>query len=722
MGFSSQKAAYQAIIDQPRSEKMNVLGMTNGTRNKIGTGASLLLASIMVFATLTAAGALAQEGMEEEGLDLETIYVVDIEEAVESVGFKPLVTRTAGPWGKKAILDTPYSINVMSSDLLKNAGVSSFDEIAKMNPLVQLKYPNASPRGTAFFNIRGFNLGQANGRKQNGIRRLFYGIPMEDKERVEVLSGLSGFLYGPTNVGGAVNFVTKRPTNEAFGSLILGFRDRGAPYGHLDFGGPIDKEGRYAYRFNAAGRNGQTAVRNQKQLNAMFSGAFDFHVTQDLLLRFAASHYENRNDNGPAEWRLEPGAKRPSAPSPKSKLAIGSSDKRIQDDFEAELDWKINEIFTVRAAFLYSDMDLPYRNYMVNRIMPDGSIVQALNFGFDNPETPINQIGGYIYVDSSFSTGWLDHKLTFGFSKDDLHLRMINPPNTTQIIGPILDQRTANANYMIGDEISWGDSWKFLLGANQSEFKVVNNLNLTTNKKSRLSPTASVLFKPLKNWTLYGTYMESLEPGGYVPGGYRNAGQYLTPYVSQQYELGAKAELGDMLLTLALFDIDKAYQYDINHSDGTKSRTSDGRERHQGLEFTATGKIMEHLRLYGGFTLMEAKIKKDTNNKVNGKTPVDVAEKMIKLYAEYDTPFLSGLTVNGGAYYTGSMYGDNLNTDKIPSVITFDMGLSYRAEIKGMPARLNFLVQNIADKQYWLSNQYLGAPRTFMLTAQFDFL
>ena len=36
---------------------------------------------------------------------------------------------------------------------------------------------------------------------------------MEDLERVEVFSGLSGFLYGAGNVGGTVNYILKRPTS-----------------------------------------------------------------------------------------------------------------------------------------------------------------------------------------------------------------------------------------------------------------------------------------------------------------------------------------------------------------------------------------------------------------------------------------------------------------------------------------------------------------------------
>ncbi|MDR1049830.1 MAG: TonB-dependent receptor [Deltaproteobacteria bacterium] len=676
----------------------------------------------LVLLTAGAGGLRAQPAGDDFMLDI--LYVTEVEEAVESEGFKPVVTRTAGPWGKSEIVDTPYSINVMSSDLIKNSGVSSFDEIAKMNPLVQLKYPNASARSTAFFNIRGFSLGQANGRLQDGVRRIFYGIPMEDKERIEVLSGLSGFLYGPTNVGGAINFVVKRPTMERTGSLLLGVKDNGTPYGHLDVGGPLDPEGRYGLRLNIAGRNGAMAYREQKQLSSVVSGAFDFHVTEDFLWRFAASHYVNKNENAPAEWWVAPGAVRPAALDPKTDLASGSRDKREQNDFSTDISWKISEQLSVRAAFLYSDMDLDYRDYKVNTFRPDGSIVSGYNIaGLNHPRTPVDQKGGYFYVDYNFETGPFAHNLTAGFSVDYLHLKMIDPPDATHPLDhDILDQRTTNASMVVGDEISFLEKYKVMLGGNFARYRVNDILNSRINKKRQFSPTVSLVYNPVEKVTLYGTYIESLEPGAFVGAGYVNSGQFLDPYVSKQYEIGAKADLGGMFLTLAWYRIDKSSNIYVVNPNGSRTMTRDGRQVHEGFELTGTGKIFDNWRVYGGLTVMRARLKNNNDRDLVGKIPVDVAESMAKLYMEYDLPFVQGLTLNGGAYHTGKMFGDALNTDLMRSVTLFDLGLSYRTEAAGHPLRFNFMLQNVADKKYWLSSYYLGNPRTFLLTSQIDFL
>ena len=41
-----------------------------------------------------------------------------------------------------------------------------------------------------------------------------------DFERIEVLKGPQGILYGGSNIGGAVKFVTKRPDPEAFSGRV----------------------------------------------------------------------------------------------------------------------------------------------------------------------------------------------------------------------------------------------------------------------------------------------------------------------------------------------------------------------------------------------------------------------------------------------------------------------------------------------------------------------
>lgn len=81
--------------------------------------------------------------------------------------------------------------------------------------------------------------------------------------------------------------------------------------------------------------------------------------------------------------------------------------------------------------------------------------------------------------------------------------------------------------------------------------------------KSAWTPTGSLIFKPFKGFSIYGTYIEGLENAGVAGtdfGGLpvTNPGP-AAPIVDTEYEVGAKAMVGKTLLTLAYFDITRAY-------------------------------------------------------------------------------------------------------------------------------------------------------------------
>jgi iron complex outermembrane receptor protein len=243
--------------------------------------------------------------------------------------------------------------------------------------------------------------------------------------------------------------------------------------------------------------------------------------------------------------------------------------------------------------------------------------------------------------------------------------------------------------------------------------------------KSRVTPTASLIYKPVPWISTYASYIESLLPGTIVPTTgsvtYTNAGQMLPPIVSEQYEVGAKATLGGLLLTGALFYIDETNQYASTNADGTQTYKQDGRVIHDGVEFTATGKATANLTLFGGLTLMDCKVDRTSSPVLEDKTPTNVAEQMAKLYAEYAVPWVRGLTLTGGVYYTGTFYGDAMNTDKLPSVITGDVGARYTTTVFEKPVILRLNAMNVTNQSYWISTYYTGAPRTIAFSVQMKF-
>ena len=118
---------------------------------------------------------------------------------------------------------------------------------------------------------------------------------------------------------------------------------------------------------------------------------------------------------------------------------------------------------------------------------------------------------------------------------------------------------------------------------------------------------------------------------------------------------------------------------------------------------------------------MDIGVEKSNNPALEGKKPTNAASRMGKIYAEYALPWIPGLSLTGGIYYTGEKYANVANTDKIPSYTLYDIGARYSTRLydKSLIVRLNVI--NLTGKDYWQNANYLGIPRTIAFSASMNF-
>ena len=86
---------------------------------------------------------------------------------------------------------------------------------------------------------------------------------MEQTAQIEVLTGLSGFFYGASSIGGTINYVSKKPTDERINKLTFGNTSGSNLYLHGDFGGQFDENGTFGYRLNVVTQDGDTHVEHK---------------------------------------------------------------------------------------------------------------------------------------------------------------------------------------------------------------------------------------------------------------------------------------------------------------------------------------------------------------------------------------------------------------------------------------------------------------------------
>ncbi|OLS64556.1 TonB-dependent receptor [Pseudomonas putida] len=673
-----------------------------------------------------------------------------------SAGYRTENVKNVGALGGMKLQDTPYSMSVVSQEFLKNTQTTSLDDVFKRNPATQLYGPRAAGYASAVA-IRGFS-GSGNMNIANDGLRFSNGADagnfIEDTEQLEIITGLTGFLYGPGTPGGLVNYVLKRPTYERYNSVTLGNAGGENYYLHGDFGGKIDDAGVFAYRLNVLTQDGETAIDLQKHRRQMISAALDWNVNDDLQIQFDASHRKNQVRGLSSYWYVFPGAERPDASSLKNDKLYSqkwSFSDNETDKAGVRANWRLNDTFTLRAAFAaqqYTD-EFTYTGPTINST---GFYSQPI-YAFAPIES--EEKSGSLFLDSVFATGPLGHKLTLGYQGNTTRVKQYEdhiPYPDWQYQSPVGtlpldqrpqvdkpswsighgDQRLANSaetnNFLIGDVITFNEQWSTILGVTHTQIKSYTNEFVyakafgtpeteTKYNKSKTSPNISLIYKPVPWLTTYATYIEGLQAGGVAPSDAINAGQALAPQISEQYEIGAKATVGETLFTLAFFNIDKPN----NYKNSAGLYTQDGRQENNGMEFSVTGKVVPELTVVGGITLLDPKVKKTAITANEGNAPTNVAKQLAKVYAEYDVDAIPGFALTGGAYYTGKQYADEANHESLPSFTTFDAGARYKMHVSDNDVTFRVNVANLANKEYWLNSFYLGDPRTVQFSAQLEF-
>jgi iron complex outermembrane receptor protein len=415
---------------------------------------------------------------------------------------------TSGPWGNKLVIDTPYSVSVVPQNLIESVVASDMDQIFKMNPVVQNSAPS-TVYGTPYVTIRGFDSQKG---VVDGVRlsSTLTGISTEEVANVEIMNGLSGFLYGVGNPWGVTNYVLKRPTYAPKLDVRVGNYGKQQRFAHIDLRGKIDPNGTFAYRLNMSFQDGETAKKNQNVARTMISGALDWSVAPDLLVQAEASHTYYRIDGidsrlyayantarGTFDHWIEPLA------NDKTWTPSWSYLQTKTDRAGANLKWKINDIFSLRAAYLYKRDAQESINIYPLYIGDTGNGEPGWQSGFASRSAPSYNYaqGAYAYLDSVFATFAIRHRLTIGASGDILRVKRHVTNSVSGGDSPIFtdpddlniwampsalnsyawgalhkSSQSKNTNVVIGDNIQFTGQISAMVGVNRSTVEA-RNLN-----------------------------------------------------------------------------------------------------------------------------------------------------------------------------------------------------------------------------------------------------
>lgn len=641
----------------------------------------------------------------------------------------------AGALGSRELKDLPFSIASFAADTIEEQRARTALDVLKNDPSVTPVTPGASYDGIA---VRGFSANALNNVRRDGLAtNVYMDVPLENKERVDVLKGLSGFLYGVGEPSGVVNYVLKRPTRDRFASLTGEGSSRDGRYFALDAGGPM-AGGDAGYRVNAATEKvGDYHHYGDLERNFV-SGAFDFRLGDGALLQLDADYQKKQLAASALLGPRSDGTLVP-AGSFDPRTLVGQPWGRYRSrgwNLGSRLDVTLAAgwLLTTQLGASRTGRDAAFPD--VYEVAPSGDVLSGDYYYA--PDQKFTTTAGQSYLSGKLDDGSIRHDLVFGVAAARNELRdggfLVFPETVGNIYAPRsfpkpdLDRataknrtRTTQRSLFASDTVSLGEHWQLLAGARYLRYG--SDTTFVGGGQRDFSvgttvPTAGLLFKPNTAVTFYGTYTEGFEQGAYAPVWASNGGQRLDPIRSRQREFGAKWQaLPSLLASVAWFDIDKPLQ-EVDPVDNVFKQH--GRQHHRGLELTANGALTERLSAIAGASWLDA-MQEDTGNpRLEGKRPSNTARFQANLFVDYRLAAIEGLAVNAGYFHVGDRYLDRANTVRVPGYGRWDTGLAYATRLAGAPSVLRLYVENLADRRYWQSAIYGGVlqgnPRTARLS------
>jgi iron complex outermembrane receptor protein len=661
-----------------------------------------------------------------------------------------------GLLGNADLMDTPFNATSYTQQLIQDQQARSVADVVQNDPSVRVA------RGFGNFQelyvIRGFAV-NSDDMAYNGLYGLLprQFVAAELLERVEILRGANSFVNGAApgggGIGGAVNLVPKRAPNHPLNQATLGVESGGQVVGAFDIARRFGEGDRAGIRVNAVHRDGDTAVdRESRELNVLSVG-LDYRGN-NYRLSADVGFQEHALDAARPSVTVGSGLRVPAAPDASHNFAQPWTRSTERDTFgtlRGEVDLAPNAV----AWAAFGARNGSEFNALTTTTTTDNA--GGLNMGrFDNQRDDRTRTGE-IGARGELVTGPVKHTISASASAFEMKsfnaygmsdfagwaTNLYRPvdvaaPSPTFFTGgslenPLLTHKSILGSYAVADSMALlDDALRVTVGLRHQRIKDYSydygtGAQNAGYDQSANTPVAGIVYKPMKNLSLYANYAEALQQGptasafGVV---LDNQGQVFAPYTSRQKEVGVKYDSGKLGMSAALFTVSQPLGYVQDNVFGIF-----GEQRNRGLELSVFGMPAKGLRLLGGLTLLDAEQRRTAGAVNQGKDAIGVPGTQLNLGTEWDVPSVPGLSLNARALYTSTQYADAANTQQLPSWTRFDLGANYLTRIMDRDVTFRARVDNAFDRNYWASAGgypgagylVLGAPRTVSVSATVDF-
>lgn len=614
------------------------------------------------------------------------------------------------------IQDVPISVTAVSGDILAETGAIDITDIQKFTPNATVEVARGS-NSTLIAFIRG--VGQQDplwgfepgvgiyvddvyvARPQGAVLDIF------DVERIEVLRGPQGTLYGRNTIGGAIKYVTKDLNFEA---PTLKARVNVGNYGQFDqiVSGSIPLSETFAlggavanYKRDGFGENLNTGAEHYNKDVFAARVSAQWKPTEALDFRLSADMTDD-DSNAKHGHRL--------LPSADGTLPVTSNryDTRagVGDDNEVKTkgvsftaNWDVNDVLTLKSITAYRegetvtpiDFDaLPQNDFDVPAFYNDEQFSQEFQALYSGDR--LSGIVGVYYLDGT-ADGAFDTVL--GGLGLTVYVAGEQQKENLSVYGDFTYALTDRLDISVGaryteDKTVADVTRELWLGAGSASFDASNTTSVgpipltgyvgLERDDSEFTPRVAVAYDLLDNMNIYASYSQGFKAGGFDPRANESADFGLSragfgPETVDSYEIGAKGSAFDNRLTYSIAGFIADYtdqqitvqQAILNPTlpaptppattnDFASTVLNAGKSEYKGVEFEGALRLSDSFTLNTAIGYIDAEITEVISAGANiaaGFVPQNTPEWTTRFgfMWTHDLADLGDLTVTGSANY-----------------------------------------------------------------------
>ncbi len=634
------------------------------------------------------------------------------------------------------IKDIPSRVHLISPRQIESLPAQSTDELLSLIPGVNLGRSFGIYTHSTTVTMRGLNGGE-----QGRVLVMIDGIPTNKSDggsvnwnllntdlidRIEVVKGPGSSLYGSNAMGGAINIITKKPTENFQGKASVDYGTYNTMRGQLSLAGKLSENTSTGFYWNLNSfyrqSDGYITASEADQL------ANPYIVKSDLMEWGANAKlgYEINANNGFELSMLYYDDDRATG----EKVYQPEGNNREHDTYHIRakyygaknnLSWNINLFYLnedyKRISEWFKD---DYTFYKVLSKRTDLGALSSLSYNFKNQiiTTGIDLKQGsvnakdvyYTSTDVVYNRGKMN---TFGFFLQD-EINLLN-----EKLKVIAGLRFDYANFFDG-------AFEIETPTSETTFMTsYHNENLTKDTWTAFSPKLSVQYEFNKNYRIYASYGKGFRPAvlddmcrsGRIKGGFKVADPTLQPEYLDNFEVGTDMRFFNKVRASlsAFYSIGNDFMYYVNTGDSIDlgyglrpiiKASNISEVQIYGLEFEVNYIITSNIILNANYAYAHSQIK---DYKTFTDDPVDLTNKFLSDVPEHMGSFSinwRNKIVNASvtAKYMGDRWVNDLNEideiildDQYPAFTTVDIKLS--RSFNRIFVNLN--AQNIFDKKFY---------------------